>query len=307
MAYNTLDTSSTQRITIMRKMTDEQNLDMVNKYISGQFNCASLARIYGVTKACIRQKLLRRGIKIVYDHSKTVRKYDFDFNFFETINTEAKAYFLGLLFADGYNHNIRNTIVLSLQERDVELLNMLSSQISYTGKLFYENRKIKKPKWQNQYKLMLNSSKLKADLTRLGCTNKKSLTLKFPTEKQVPSHLMNHFVRGYFDGDGTIGFYHPTKHPNQTKCSARVVSSCYFIDGLRTLILRELGVDGHALISKPKSNNQITTVLNFQSRKKALPFLEWIYENANFYLKRKYDLYIKIKNFSSYNSYHNEQ
>lgn len=43
-----------------------------------------------------------------------------------------------------------------------------------------------------------------SDLIKLGCFPKKSLKLKFPTEEQVPNYLINHFMRGYFDGDGNI-------------------------------------------------------------------------------------------------------
>ena len=37
-----------------------------------------------------------------------------------------------------------------------------------------------------------------------GCTTKKSLSLRFPTKDIVPEHLLKHFIRGYFDGNGCI-------------------------------------------------------------------------------------------------------
>jgi len=43
---------------------------------------------------------------------------------------------------------------------------------------------------------------MKDDLIALGCIPRKSLLLKFPTSNQVPEHLIRHFIRGYFDGDG---------------------------------------------------------------------------------------------------------
>ena len=45
---------------------------------------------------------------------------------------------------------------------------------------------------------------MKEALISLGCTPRKSLTITFPSERQVPQHLQKDFVRGYIDGDGSI-------------------------------------------------------------------------------------------------------
>lgn len=42
------------------------------------------------------------------------------------------------------------------------------------------------------------------DLEKLGGIKNKSLVLNFPTSSIVPDYLLNHFIRGYFDGDGCI-------------------------------------------------------------------------------------------------------
>ena len=57
---------------------------------------------------------------------------------------------------------------------------------------------------QDMARLRISSRKMCADLARLGITPRKTFTLEFPNSDQVPTHLMNHFVRGYFDGDGSI-------------------------------------------------------------------------------------------------------
>jgi len=48
-------------------------------------------------------------------------------------------------------------------------------------------------------------------LNDLGCTPRKSLTLKFPDINIFKSKdLIRHFIRGYFDGDGCFS-YHKSK------------------------------------------------------------------------------------------------
>ena len=58
---------------------------------------------------------------------------------------------------------------------------------------------------------MFCSKEMATDLAKAGCYNKKSLTLKFPTEEQVPSKLIRHFLRGYVDGDGCLCCTEKTK------------------------------------------------------------------------------------------------
>ena len=45
------------------------------------------------------------------------------------------------------------------------------------------------------------------DLIKLGCVPNKSLTVKFPTEEQVPKEFLSSFILGLIDGDGSIGIY----------------------------------------------------------------------------------------------------
>lgn len=61
-------------------------------------------------------------------------------------------------------------------------------------------------------RIQISSKTLTADLLKLGCTPRKSLTLKFPNDGIFKSNdLIRHFIRGYFDGDGSV-FISMEKH-----------------------------------------------------------------------------------------------
>lgn len=54
----------------------------------------------------------------------------------------------------------------------------------------------------NVYGVHLTSDKMFNDLCSHGCVPNKSLVLTFP--KDIPENLIHHFIRGYFDGDGSV-------------------------------------------------------------------------------------------------------
>lgn len=131
------------------------------------------------------------------------RKYDIDEDYFDVIDTQNKAYALGLYYADGSVASNGGTLVrLSLQECDKEILDKLNSEFGGNRKLLFIEYHKKNKNWSNQYCLSISNKKLHNDLIKHGCLPNKSLILKFPTT--VPYDLTRHFIRGYFDGDGSL-------------------------------------------------------------------------------------------------------
>ena len=127
------------------------------------------------------------------------RKYTFDEDFFSDIDTEAKAYFLGLMLADGYL--ARNRVsVIQLQEKDKGLLEIFMQCLGYTGKL----RRCCNNIGSVKYELAMYSRRMYQVLCGLGMSNHKSFTAYIPEEK-IPCELFRHALRGYFDGDGHVG------------------------------------------------------------------------------------------------------
>ncbi|NJO59681.1 MAG: hypothetical protein HC836_15660 [Richelia sp. RM2_1_2] len=122
-----------------------------------------------------------------------MRKYKLKENYFGKIDTEAKAYILGFLFADGYVNEKYGQISVTLHEKDCELLNYMVREMYET------DRPLKH--YKGYLRLVVCSNKMVSDLIKLGCTQRKTFTLKFP---QIEEEFISHFMRGYFDGDGSI-------------------------------------------------------------------------------------------------------
>lgn len=264
----------------MVKLTDEEKIEVVRRYTSNiSITCSQLAKDYGVTCNSIIPLLRRRGVKIRNDRSRLMRRYEVDESYFEKIDTKEKAYFLGLLYADGCNHD--NYFDIVLHKRDKEILIKFKKDIKYNGKL----QNIKN---RNQFRLLICRQKICKDLKALGCIPRKSLVLVFPTTEQVPDYLVSHFIRGVFDGDGCIS----RRNDYNRTFRANIVSSKKFLLKLKEKIKEILNIECRV---NDKTDNGFTGVLWINTQCDLLKFLEWIYKDTDLYLKRKYKKYLKFK------------
>jgi len=141
-----------------------------------------------------------------------MRKHNFNEDFFENITTEKQAYWLGFICADGYINARGNTVGITLDIKDEgHLIKFLKDLDSNQLSLKYDKESFNKNYRETDKALLrLYSRKMHSDLMKLGLTNKKSTDLK-PLNLDLPEELINHFIRGYFDGDGCV-FEHTIKY-----------------------------------------------------------------------------------------------
>ena len=159
-----------------------------------------LRQYYHCRHEAIRNVLLKNNIVLRKNISKNkLLKHDF----FEIIDTEEKAYILGLLFTDGSvvldPNGIRNpSITLELSIADIDMLEKIREILGVGGKITINNRKNRK----STATLRFRSKKMAEDLSKYGIIpNKTYLTNHLPN---INPHLIIPFLRGLLDGDGSI-------------------------------------------------------------------------------------------------------
>ena len=210
-----------------------------------------------------------------------MNKFKCNESYFSVIDTEYKAYFLGLLMADGCVYKRKEyksfIIKISLQERDGYILEKFSGDIKYEGEL-----KLRKASGnaQNQLCLSIASEQIYNDLIKLNCVPNKSLILEFPPVGSIPTHLMNHFIRGYFDGDGCITHNLETQKQNP-KFRADFASTLKFCEKIKQIIYSETGILG-----KIKKQGNIFR-LRFCGNKRVRALYPFMYKDATVFLLRK--------------------
>lgn len=254
---------------MIAKESKERCEAALNEYIHSGISLRDLSIKYGIPRSFISGYILGKGIDIYS------RKSHVNTELFQCIDTEEKAYWLGMMFADGciYWHATSYKIELTLKESDLEHLLKFKKFLDWD----------KEPKYrpnQKAYRVMFSCRKLAEDLMDLGCVRRKSLILKFPTK--VPDNLIRHFIRGYFDGDGCISVKH------NVKSDVPIVSLLGTFEFLQSLI--EVFKMEYTPIKKCKKNSSNTYYIRFK-KEDAYKFLHYIYDDASIYLQRKYDKY----------------
>ena len=202
----------------------------------------------------------------------------FDENVFDVIDTEEKAYWLGFLYADGHVGYKHNNIELGIDKRDYDHL----VKFRYFLKL-KSDKSITFS--ENICRVRVSSPNMHQKLIEKGCTPRKTLTLKFPTIDIVPDRLIRHFLRGYVDGDGSLGLYHSKKGTDD---------SCLHICGtpeFLTSAMLKIGVFKGCNLYDVKNTPIFNLTYKCLAARKVARLL---YENSNIYLERKYNIYQKF-------------
>lgn len=258
--------------------TDEENI--CEDYKNG-IKGKSLRKKYNITHYRLKEIFEKNNIKNGYS-KKGGRKSEFSFDetFFEKIDTESKAYILGFFYADGYITGKK--LGISLNTKDIKILEKIKKEMksnhninSYETETTYGKTKYSR--------LIFTSEKVVKDAQKLGLCYKKTNILTFPTEEQVPTNLIHHFIRGYFDGDGSAI---PTK---QKSFRISFLGTENFLTELR----KKLPVESKVKLTERKKG-QIVKELKIGGNKKIEQIFNFLYENANIYLERKINTFINF-------------
>ena len=275
------------------RLTHKEKSELFTKYETGKYTGTDLAKHYNISSVAVNALLRRNGYK-AKSQSELQRKYNVDETFFDVIDTEEKAYVLGLLYADGYNNTDRNSINLGLKETDKEILEKITALIQPTKPLQYVSTSSQRKKTgfgnsQNQYRLIISNKHISQRLIELGCGKAKTHNLKFPTEEQVPTHLVRHFVRGYFDGDGSVS--------GDKQKQFSFVGTTDFLLPLQQVLVKELDFSQTKFDKRCKDRDNNIRSLRYCGVIQCITFRDWLYKDATIYLERKKKIFDSYKPF----------
>lgn len=262
----------------------QQEIDNIVEMYQNNVSLREIERRTSHGRPAITKMLETLGVKTT---SGNHYRYNFfNFDFFEKIDNELSAYWLGFMYADGcvekQNKYGEQTFKIAIHEKDRELLENFKIDINSTYPIREDHSRDKE---HVQVIQQLRSQKTVDDLKRLGCVENKSLILKFPSIEQVPLEFLPHFIRGYFDGDGSISKY-KRQQTYSYDFNISFVGTESFIKGLYEYIQM-----GSIITDKRKKNSWY---LNINGNQQIIKFYHLLYDNATRFMKRKYEIFQEL-------------
>ncbi|KKN61329.1 hypothetical protein LCGC14_0523200 [marine sediment metagenome] len=269
----------------LERNTSKISKDDLEKVYKDTQSVREAGRHFNMSHEKARRLLVKYGLC-----NKLVR-YNCDHNFFSE-DSQHSFYWAGFIAADGAIIDRRKTLELSigLAQKDKNHIQKFKQNISAENPIhdiLIKNSK-RNPNWNDCWKseIKITSNKLCKDLERFNVVPRKSKIYTFP-EWLVNHELTHHFMRGYFDGDGSF-FYPKLKE-------GRIVEQLYFglrgtsefLTVYRTILERKCNLTERA---KPIRVNNGIGVLEYGGNGIMNDIVRFLYKDADIYLERKRDI-----------------
>lgn len=270
--------------------------EMAEMYASG-ISSEKIAEKFGLDGGTVRRAIKRQGVEI-RPSTENKRIYELNDTWLDKIDSENKAYFYGFMLTDGSVDKDENSFKLSLNIKDEHILREFAMILYGFEKIDYKPYKVESGETHMSANLRVYSIKFTKRLIELGCGPAKTFITKYP--EWMPEYLHRHFIRGLIDGDGCV-------YLSKDEKSARLLltGTVQLLESVQEILkLNITGFKSSIKLETPERNNIIAT-LTISNLGVVKRTLDWLYKDAVFYLKRKFNNYQKIiKQF--YNIYEQE-
>ena len=264
-------------------LSEEKLTSIINDYNSGM-SLRQLQIKYSHDRASL-SRILKENEIMIKDNTFNCRKYFHDEDFFEKIDAEEKAYWLGFIYADGFIDNTYRHLGITISSKDKNHLEKFKSSIqatnpilNYVGSGYCDDSEFAK--------ISLVSKKTVDDLIDKGISLNKTYEATFPDYDIVPPELMHHFVRGYFDGDGAISYCISKQGRHPRAYGIGFTGTKSIIEGINSFFHKKNKI-------QPKNN---AYQIGYGGNQQVHEFYNIMYDNATTFLDRKaqvFDDFIK--------------
>ena len=267
-------------------ITTTEKEQIIHLYNSG-IGATTIARQINRSEIFVKYNLKKNGIAIRKTSDGLYRRSTLTTNYFDTVDTDEKAYWLGFLYADGYNMEQRGEVKLCLGKLDIEHIKAFQLAIN-------SNQEIKEyagNKRDNTCQITICNKHFSEKLAELGCFQAKSLCLKFPTLSQVPTQHISSFMLGYFDGDGCIY--------KSTNTEFSITSSYDFCTSYQQVLMEKCNLNKTAFWAKKdgRALREHAWAMRYSGRNSITRIYNYLYSSSTpCYLLRKWNKFKEIIN-----------
>ena len=259
-------------------ITEELKQEIIKYYLSQPMTMKQVEDKYELSHPTIT-KILKDVPK--YTKAK-LNNPNMKEHFFQEINEEAKAYFLGLLISDGNvfkdNTGRQASISITLDLKDEYMLEKFKEVLQVNTSVGHDGR--------GCGQIAVRSDIMAEDLAKYGVVPRKSYNTYLPL---ISKEMMPHLIRGIFDGDGSI-MAKPNPSNDGHNRFLHSISFCgthQLMEDISNYILENLGIKTAVYDYKDRNLSE----LKIQNIHNIAKFGYWIYRNSTIFLNRKKDIF----------------
>ena len=259
-------------------ITEELKQEIIKYYLSQPMTIKQVEDKYELSHPTIT-KILKDVPK--YTKAK-LNNPNMKEHFFQEINEEAKAYFLGLLISDGNvfkdNTGRQASISITLDLKDEYMLEKFKEVLQANTSVGHDGR--------GCGQIAVRSNIMAEDLAKYGVVPRKSYNTYLPL---ISKEMMPHLIRGIFDGDGSI-MAKPNPSNDGHNRFLHSISFCgthQLMEDISNYILENLGIKTAVYDYKDRNLSE----LKIQNIDNIAKFGYWIYRNSTIFLNRKKDIF----------------
>ena len=288
-------------------------------YITQGKSLEDIANEYGCSRQAIMNRmkkygLIRRGKSKARIEAMKKGKferfgyYEINENYFSEWSS-GMAWVLGLLFTDGNLSKGR----VAITSVDIELLEKIKKLLNSSYPIVKRTQSYDKSK--HIYEFGFSREKMTTDLDGLKLSERKSLYMKFPN---IPEEYMRHFIRGCWDGDGSVyiagGRMEASYVSGSEKFVERLVQELYraeiYISGRKRRRLNKESEEYKLWSKYPNGRFPLTIhkdwtaknayYIKIQTKEKVEKLFHYFYDGVDesVYLARKYNVFVKGLNLA---------
>lgn len=247
---------------------------IIETYLSGK-SLQETAILHGF-------KSLNSARNVLLKHKISIRStaglgdYTLRHDYFDEITTEAQAYFIGFILADGsisIRKNSQPCIRVEICRKDIKLLEKLKDEWKTANNVTLSTK--------DCCRIAVHSTNMVKSLSIFSIFPNKTLQKFFPI-KAIPQELHNHFIRGFFDGNGWLTITSSHGRPNK-RIALGFADGTEFLRGLKTYLEEILGLS----IVSITHENETAPFITYSSKQQVITLLKFLYKDASIFLERK--------------------
>lgn len=257
-----------------RRFTDEEEIEIGKIYRSG-ISAREIARTYGLSHHIAVTSALRRTTTRIRPNTEANRLYTINHKAFDEF-TEQSVYWWGFIYADGAISR-HKSLSIGLKETDIDHMIALSRFLKSNAPVKIRETNLKPHKAAYLY---VTSQHMGTRLEELGIIAKRPAFDRIL--KYLPKELTHHWLRGLFDGDGSVRAEIEHNAPGLGFCGKRPL-----MEFIRTYLAEHAGTNPKLKIYQHQTG---LCYLRYCGRRQSVRIADVLYEDATIWLKRKHDV-----------------